>query len=72
MAGARHDEGLEAQLPSETFARIHRSTIINLDRVVELLPCTHREMIVVLHDGTRLQLSRSYRDQAEAFFGSVF
>ena len=44
------------------FARIHRSTIVNLDRVKELRPWFHGEYVVVLQEGTELTLSRSYRD----------
>ena len=43
------------------FARIHRSTIVNLARVKELQPWFHGEYVVVLHDGTKLKLSRGQR-----------
>lgn len=52
---------LESQLPSSTFARIHRSTIVNLDRVVALEPLFRGECSVVLGDGTRLRTSRRRR-----------
>ena len=59
-----HRESLEAlskRLNPATFARIHRSTIVNLDRVREVRPSMNGDFIVVLHDGTRLRLSRSRR-----------
>jgi two-component system LytT family response regulator len=54
---------LEARLDPQLFLRIHRSTIVNRARVKELLPQSHGECIVLLHDGTQLRLSRSYRDK---------
>lgn len=54
---------LEAQLDASQFLRIHRSTIINLEQVKELQPISHGEYVVVLHNGTQLRLSRSYRDK---------
>ncbi len=53
---------LEAALNPEQFARIHRSTIINLDRVKELHTHFNGEHLVLLHDGTELKLSRTRRD----------
>jgi two-component system LytT family response regulator len=53
---------LERKLASARFVRIHRSTIVNLARVAELRPMFHGEYEVRLHDGTRLTLSRGYRD----------
>lgn len=52
------------RLPEATFVRIHRSTIVNAERVVELRHRDHREMAVVLADGTELKLSRTYRATA--------
>ena len=43
------------------FARIHRSTIVNLSRIAQLEPLFHGEYSVVLQDGTRLVCSRRYR-----------
>ena len=50
-----------ALLDPSRFARIHRSTIVNLARVKELQPWFHGEYVVVLHDGTKLKLSRGQR-----------
>ena len=57
--------GLEAQLPSERFMRISRSIIVNLDRVKELQPLFYGDFAVVLQDGSRLNMSRTYRDRLE-------
>jgi two-component system LytT family response regulator len=53
---------LEASLDSRQFVRIHRSTIINLDRVREVQPRSHGDYDVLMEDGTVLRLSRTYRD----------
>ena len=52
---------LEARLDGKRFARIHRSTIVNLERVRELQPYFHGDYIVLMRDGTQLTLSRNYR-----------
>ncbi|WP_254614718.1 MULTISPECIES: LytTR family DNA-binding domain-containing protein [unclassified Myxococcus] len=56
---------LEAQLDPRRFLRIHRSTLVNLERVRELQPLFHGEYWVQLHDGRRLKLSRSFRDRLD-------
>jgi two-component system LytT family response regulator len=53
---------LEASLDCRQFVRIHRSTIINLDRVREVQPRSHGDYDVLMEDGTVLRLSRTYRD----------
>ncbi|HTE51778.1 MAG TPA: LytTR family transcriptional regulator DNA-binding domain-containing protein [Kofleriaceae bacterium] len=58
---------LETQLDPDRFLRIHRSTIVNLDRVKEIQPLFHGEHRVVLRDGTELTLSRGYRDRLARF-----
>ena len=54
---------IEARLPPAQFVRVHRSCIVNLAFVRELLPRRNREQVVVMREGTRLRLSRSYRDR---------
>jgi len=61
---------LEAQLDPRKFLRIHRSTIVNIDRVRELQPWFHHEYRVVLRDGTQLMLSRSCRKRLAELLGS--
>jgi two-component system LytT family response regulator len=60
---------LEAALDPEQFARIHRSAIVNLDRVKELQPLFNSEALVLLQDGTELKLSRSRRENLEKRLG---
>jgi two-component system LytT family response regulator len=52
---------MEGRLDPGRFARIHRSAIVNVDRVAEIRPHGERDHIVVLKDGTRLKMSRAYR-----------
>ncbi|HKO02197.1 MAG TPA: LytTR family DNA-binding domain-containing protein [Thermoanaerobaculia bacterium] len=53
---------IESRLDPERFVRIHRSTIVNVDRIVELQPTFGRELVVLLRDGARLRLGAPYRD----------
>lgn len=59
---------LEKRL-GDRFVRIHRSTIVNLDRVVELNRMFHGDFSVTLDDGTELKLSRTYRSGLEERLG---
>ncbi len=52
---------LAGRLPASQFARIHRSTIVNLDQIREIHPRSHGDCDVVLQDSTELRLTRSYR-----------
>ena len=56
---------LEEKLDPASFLRIHRSTIVNFDRVKELQQNPNGEYVVVLRDGTELKLSRSRRERLE-------
>ena len=58
---------LERQLDPDRFLRIHRSTIVNVDRVRELNRMFNGEYEVRLNDGTTLTLSRGYRSQLDRF-----
>jgi two-component system, LytTR family, response regulator len=60
---------MEHRLAPHGFARIHRSTVINIERVAELRSLSNGEYAVVLHDGSELKLSRSYRHVVEALAG---
>jgi two-component system LytT family response regulator len=60
---------LEASLDPARFARIHRGTIVNLDRIKELQPWLAGDFLVLLKDGTQLKLSRTFRDQLQARLG---
>jgi two-component system LytT family response regulator len=59
-----HD--LEKQLDPDKFVRIHRSIIVNLNRIKELQPHFNGDYIVVLDNGRQLRLSRSRREQLES------
>ena len=52
---------IEQRLPQARFIRIHRSTIVNVDRIREFQPWFQGDWILVLADGTRLQSGKSYR-----------
>jgi len=57
---------IEARLDPKEFARIHRSTVINLKRVLRLKDWFNGECLIVLLDGTELKVSRRYRRRLEA------
>ena len=61
----------EARLALSGFVRIHRSTLVNIYCVRELLPLSKGEFTVVLLDGTELKLSRNYRFALERLFGKT-
>ncbi|HEY1343027.1 MAG TPA: LytTR family DNA-binding domain-containing protein, partial [Bryobacteraceae bacterium] len=63
---------LEARLDPECFWRIHRSTLVNVDRIRELQPLFHGDYVVILQDGTELTLSRTYRRNLPGLFGDTF
>lgn len=56
---------LEQRLDPREFARIHRSTIVNLKRVKEMRPHVNGEYFLTLDSGHELKLSRSYRDKVK-------
>jgi two-component system LytT family response regulator len=60
---------IEAQLDPAQFVRIHRSTIVNVDRIQELHSSFSGEYVVLLHDKTRLTLSRGYREGLQGKLG---
>jgi two-component system, LytTR family, response regulator len=62
---------MEHRLDRGVFVRIHRSTIVNTSRIRELRPYSSREYAVILRDGTRLRLSRRYRERLRAHFGEL-
>jgi two-component system, LytTR family, response regulator len=60
---------LESDLDPALFCRIHRSTIVNLDRVRELRYDSDGEYEVVLENATKLRLSRRYRKEVQVRLG---
>jgi two-component system, LytTR family, response regulator len=63
--------GMESQLDPAMFPRIHRSQIVNLDRIRELRPWSHGDYHVILRDGIQLTLSRTYRDRLHQLLGGT-
>lgn len=59
------------RLDPARFARIHRTTIVNLQRVKYLEPWSHGDQIVVLETGERLTLSRRFRDALPRTLGDA-
>ena len=51
------------------FVRVHRSAIVNIDSILELQPISHGEFELVLRDGHRSRVSRTYRAQLEKRLG---
>jgi two-component system LytT family response regulator len=60
---------LESRLDPDVFFRIHRSHIVNIERVRELQPWFNGEYVVFLKNGTRLTLSRGYREKLQDRIG---
>ncbi len=58
---------MEKRLDSEQFSRIHRSTIVNIDRVKELQTWFHGDYQVELKSGEKLTMSRNYKDLLERY-----
>ena len=56
---------LERRLDASTFVRIHRSTIVRLDRIAEMQALANRDCLLRLKDGTSLRVSRSYSDRLQ-------
>lgn len=60
---------LETKLPPARFIRISRSTIVNIERIKEMQPMFHGDYVVILKNGTRLNLSRNYREKLNNLLG---
>lgn len=63
---------IEERLDPSQFVRIHRSTIVNIERVKELQPWFHGDFVVLLKDGQQLTLSRNYREKVQERLGISF
>ena len=62
---------IEAVLEPRKFLRIHRSTIVNIERIKELRPLLHGYYEVILFNGVRLTLSRNYRHKLPVYLGKA-
>jgi two-component system, LytTR family, response regulator len=60
---------LAERLDPARFVRIHRSAIVNIESILHLDPISHGEFEVVLKDGSRPRISRTYRSQLEKRLG---
>jgi len=63
---------LERLLDPTTFVRVHRSAIINLDRLKEIVSDSSGDGVIVLGDGTRVRLARSRRATVDRLLGRPF
>ena len=61
--------GIEVKLDPDKFFRIHRSRIVNMERIKELQPWFNGEYVVILRNGTKLTLSRGYREKLQERLG---
>ena len=64
----RHSLGhLEHRLDPACFVRVHRSTLVNVEHLAEMHPLFHGDYELIMRRGTRLTLSRRYRDRLAPF-----
>jgi two-component system, LytTR family, response regulator len=61
--------GMEQRLDVSRFVRLHRSLMVNVERVRELEPLARGEYSVWMEDGTRLVSGRNYRSRVQQLFG---
>ena len=62
-------QSLVDRLDPAKFLRIHRSTVVNIERIKELQPLFHGDFVVKLRDGTKLTLSRNFREKITSILG---
>ncbi len=60
---------LESHLPVTRFVRIHRSTIVNIERIVEFQQWFNGDYQVLLKGGNKLRMSRTYRERIQDLLG---
>jgi two-component system LytT family response regulator len=59
---------IEERLDPERFARVHRSAIVQVDRIAEFHPAGHGDVDLVLRGGVRVTLTRTWRERVERLF----
>lgn len=59
---------LEAWLVPSGFARVHRSIIVNIDRVFRLEPWTNGEYLITLRNGKKINSGRGYGERVRSLF----
>lgn len=69
-----HDSlsSLENKLNPEVFIRIHRSSIVNIERIEKLKSNEHGDYELFLKDGTKLKMSRTYKENFRKLSGNIF
>ncbi len=60
---------LESRLGAAGFVRVHRSVIVNADRIFRLEPWAHGEYVIVLRNGTKVISGRGYGERVRSLFG---
>ncbi len=58
---------LEQRLDQTLFVRVHRSTLVNIEHIAQVHPLFHGDCELIMRRGTRLNLSRRYRDRLAPF-----
>jgi len=62
---------LEARLDPNKFVRVHRSTIVNVDRIKEIHSLFQGRQVIVLHNGDKVTLGRNYRARLDRLLGNT-
>ena len=62
---------LETRLGQHQFLRVHRSTLVNVDRIKTLRPSLYGDYSILLRDGTKLTLSRDFRENVLKRLGTA-
>jgi two-component system LytT family response regulator len=62
---------LSDRLDPARFVRLHRSSVVNVDRLRELLPWARGEQVAVLNDGTQLPIGRAFRERLMSVMNGV-
>ena len=62
---------LETRLGHRQFLRVHRSTLVNVDRIKTLRPSLYGDYSILLRDGTKLTLSRGFRENVLKRLGTA-
>jgi two-component system LytT family response regulator len=64
-------QALETKLDPEKFVRVHRSILVNVEKIKEIYPRSNGDQDLVLQNGQQVMLSRNYRDKFFALLGEV-
>jgi len=62
---------LLAELDADVFKRVHRSTIVNLSCIEEVIPLSKGEYFLQIDNGERIKVSRNYRDTIKSFLNAL-